>query len=157
MIKIVIYLLIFLSFPAFSYDYKLILPSNIKRHYLGSDYKPDCVSLCAILNVKGLYLGDSYNGMVSALGNKGDVFRLEDGSIFVSYIKDGVSFILREQAGVNRITQITVFSSSQITGSILGLRIGHPKSVIEEMIGSLDFKTTGVNNMTSAIMKGADD
>jgi hypothetical protein len=103
----------------------------------------------SVPTVNGLHLGDSYSQVVSILGN-GEAFPMEPGVISMMYETAGLSIILSEQAGINRIEQID--ANSHQSGSVFGVQVGQTKDVVEQLVGPLSFADT--DDVNNAVLVG---
>ena len=103
----------------------------------------------SVPTVNGLHLGDSYSQVVSILGN-GEAFPMEPGVFSMMYETAGVSIILSEQAGINRIEQID--ANLPQSGSVFGVQVGQTKDVVEQLVGPLNFADT--DDVNDAVLVG---
>ena len=103
----------------------------------------------SVPTVNGLHLGDSYSQVVSILGN-GEAFPMEPGVFSMIYETAGLSIILSEQAGINRIEQID--ANLPQSGSVFGVQVGQTKDVVEQLVGPLNFADT--DDVNDAVLVG---
>ncbi len=99
--------------------------------------------------VNGLHLGDSYSQVIGQLGNA-EVLPMEPGVFTMLYGNGGLSLILSDHAGVSRIEQID--ASTPTSGSVYGVQVGQPKSMVEQMVGQLNFSDS--DSMNDAVLLG---
>lgn len=105
----------------------------------------------SVPTVNGLHLGDSYSQVVSILGN-GEAFPMKPGVFSMLYETTGLSIILSEQAGINRIEQID--ANSPHSRSVYGVQVGQTKDIVERLVGPLNFADT--DDVNDAVLVGRD-